>query len=167
MGFDTNNPGQNSVQQADLDTPFSDLEAVYGSPVNVGTGNLRLDSGQSLEDGSGTRRFRLLPSQTIIQDDGGNIAFEADTGRKVGPFATSTTPYVIQDQQGAFRAVEYFTSSSAPGALRLANAVMDFRAGKASTSGDSMTADPETDTEDGFIVVDVSGTRFQIPVYSP
>jgi len=33
-------------------------------------------------------------------------------------------------------------------------------------ANDNMTADPETDTEDGYIEVDIGGTIYQIPIYS-
>jgi hypothetical protein len=36
----------------------------------------------------------------------------------------------------------------------------------ASTSADSMTADPENGTEDGYIEVEIDGTVFQVPVYT-
>jgi hypothetical protein len=32
-------------------------------------------------------------------------------------------------------------------------------------TADSMTANPEADTEDGFIKVELGGTAYQIPVY--
>lgn len=33
------------------------------------------------------------------------------------------------------------------------------------TTGDSMTADPESGTEDGFIEIDIGGTIYQVPIY--
>lgn len=38
--------------------------------------------------------------------------------------------------------------------------------GTTSAVNDSMTADPETATEDGFITVTVGGISFQIPLYN-
>jgi len=35
----------------------------------------------------------------------------------------------------------------------------------ATESGDGMTANPESDTEDGFVPVEISGTTYQIPIY--
>lgn len=35
-----------------------------------------------------------------------------------------------------------------------------------STTGDGMTANPETDTEDGYIEVDIGGATYQIPIYN-
>ena len=35
-----------------------------------------------------------------------------------------------------------------------------------SVTSDSMTADPQTDTEDGYITIRVNGTDYQIPIYA-
>lgn len=34
------------------------------------------------------------------------------------------------------------------------------------TTADGMTADPETDTEDGYLEIDINGTKYQIPIYA-
>lgn len=39
--------------------------------------------------------------------------------------------------------------------------------GTESETADSMTANPETDTEDGYIQINVNGSTYQIPIYSP
>jgi len=85
MTFDTNDPGENSVQQGDLDTPLSDLGAVYGDPVDSGgatltdttrdfleveSTDLRLGTGQAIEDGSGTERLALGTNTVLTADDG-------------------------------------------------------------------------------------------------
>ena len=36
----------------------------------------------------------------------------------------------------------------------------------ATVSSDGMTANPETDTEDGYITIVVNGTSYQIPIYA-
>jgi len=36
----------------------------------------------------------------------------------------------------------------------------------ASVSADGMTADPETDTEAGYVTIDIDGTSYQIPIYA-
>jgi hypothetical protein len=33
-------------------------------------------------------------------------------------------------------------------------------------TSDGMTANPETDTEDGFLTIVVNGTSYQIPIYA-
>lgn len=38
--------------------------------------------------------------------------------------------------------------------------------GGMTVSADGMTADPETDTEAGYIAVDIGGTGYQIPIYA-
>jgi len=35
------------------------------------------------------------------------------------------------------------------------------------TTADSMTANPEADSEDGYIEIEVAGTVYQVPIYSP
>jgi hypothetical protein len=35
-----------------------------------------------------------------------------------------------------------------------------------SVTNDSMTADPEADTEDGYLTITIDGTDYQIPIYS-
>lgn len=168
MGFDTNDPGVNTVQENDLDTPFSELNAVYGNPVKVGSGtNLELEQGQSLADEDGNQRLSVDSFRTALRDDGGRPRIVAPTGFNLKIRAKPLSGIDIFDDVGAFGAINYFPSPTAPGTLSLANAVLDFQAGEASATNDSMTANPETDTEDGFIEVEISGSRFQIPAYTP
>jgi hypothetical protein len=168
MGFDTNDPGVNTVQEDDLDTPFSELTAVYGTPVRVGNNaDLRVQTGQNIEDGSGTLRLGIGDDRTLISNESGQTALDLKANRAHDLLATATEPVRVFDSQGGFFAFTYSTSSSKPGALLVQNTVLDFQAGQASTTTDSMAANPETDTEDGFIEVDISGTRFQIPAYAP
>jgi len=44
---------------------------------------------------------------------------------------------------------------------------INWDSGISSETADSMTADPEADTEDGYIEVEIEGTVYQVPVYSP
>lgn len=158
--------GTLSLPNAVLDAP-NGIDSSSG-PVEVLSGNnLRLATGRSIEDGGGTRRFDLFQDATRIANDAGNGAVFARDGLATQFNAFANTPVRIRDQEGDFTALKYTTSSSSPGTLELANAVLDFQAGQASTTGDSMTADPESQTEDGFVEVDINGTRFQIPAYSP
>jgi len=137
MTFDTNDPGENSVQQGDLDTPLSDLGAVYGDPVDSGgatltdttrdfleveSTDLRLATGQVIEDGSGTERFDLNSSFTRVKGgDGGDAIILNDSfGYDIQP--TADAPHRVKDKEGNFTAFQYTTSASAPGTLSLDNA---------------------------------------------
>jgi len=161
---------RDNATREELQIEGDPLELVgYGGLIDASQSgaDLRLASGQSIEDGSGAQRLQILSSQTILNTQNGNNAFVAKEGAANKINAYFDTPINIEDREGDFRAVKYLTSSSAPGTLELTNAVLDFQTGQASTTNDSMTANPETDTEDGFIEVDIAGTRFQIPAYSP
>lgn len=172
-----------SASSLSNETVASDLSAVYGSPVDLGGAaledsgrgyvevasgdDLRLATGQSIEDGSGQDRFDMLGVRTGVFDSDGKVAILLAGGTGNVYRSYPDTPYRIRDQEGSFSAVEYATSASPPGTFELIGAVLDFGAGQSSTTNDSMTANPESDTEDGFIEVDIGGTRFQIPAYSP
>jgi len=152
--------------------------SLEGSPVEITSFNglidmssqgadLRLANGQGIEDTNDNLRFDIQGGGTFMRDETGSLAFEGRGGTANKIFARSGQPIKFNDEMGGFDAIKYFPSSSAPGTLELTNAVLDFQAGQASTTADSMTANPESDTEDGFIEVDINGTRFQIPAYSP
>lgn len=47
------------------------------------------------------------------------------------------------------------------------NGRVNFNAGNANDTNDSMTANPESDTESGFIEIEVNGTTKQVPFYDP
>lgn len=150
-----------------LGSPIT-LESFNGLiDASVEPADLRLAKGQAIEDGGGTERFALRSGGTRIKDENGDRFIRARSGSDVSLFARSGQPVLFEDLEGGFTAVQYTTAASAPGTLELANAVLNFSAGQASTTGDSMTANPESDTEDGFIEVDINGTRFQIPAYTP
>jgi len=129
--------------------------------------DLQLQTGQSLVDGSGTARVELLSDRTRLVDNNDVDIMNAIGGFETNINVTAGRPLTVLDKDGGFDALQYSSSSSPPGTLTLDNAVVDFQAGLGSTTGDSMTANPESDTEDGFIEVEISGTRFQIPAYAP
>lgn len=133
----------------------------------TGDGNdLRLGTGQSIEDGSGTGRITFDATFTSIKDDDGTEFVRLSTGFDRLNAYSDKSLILAEDQEGSFTGVQYITSASAPGTLELANARLDF-VESVSDTNDSMTANPETDTESGYITVNVNGSPKQIPVYDP
>jgi len=135
----------------------------------TGDGNdVRVGTGQSIEDGGGGNRLELGTGNdgTNIYNNANNLVLALVDGFQHQIRALSDTPVTIRDQEGGFNAVQYLTSASSPGTLQLGGALLDFVINVSDTD-DSMTANPETDTESGYITVEVNGTQKQIPVYDP
>lgn len=128
--------------------------------------NIRVATGQAIEDGNGTNRLGLSDTRTILYNDGGEISVNADDGNFLQLRAYSDQPLTVRDSQGDFDAIKYKTSASSPGTLELTNAHPGWTSSYSSTTSDSMTANPETDTEDGYIEVKIQGTVYQVPAYS-
>lgn len=84
--------------------------------------DLRLATGQAIEDGSGTKRFELNSNVTQMLKENGGRAFRGEDGNFQTIFTQSNTNFRIRDESGGFDAVEYTTSSSRPGTLELTNA---------------------------------------------
>lgn len=98
--------------------------------------NLRLATGKTIEDGSGTARFIInSSSDTIVCNGAGNDAFYTNDS-KVGSrvYARSGEPFQLRDEEGSFNAVEYITSSTT-GALKLTNAHLDLTTNRLQQSG--------------------------------
>ena len=77
-----------------------------GNPVYLSGGNnLRLDTGQAIEDGSGNRRVQLGSSNTNLRDGKGDVKFVADnTGVEVRDSnLTLDTGQAIEDGNGVER----------------------------------------------------------------
>jgi hypothetical protein len=82
--------------------------------------DFRLATGQSIEDGGGTKRIEINSTSTHINDDSGNLAFSAfDSTDIVG---RSGQPIKFFDDNGGFDAIKYNTSASTPGTFQLTNA---------------------------------------------
>jgi len=147
MGFDTNDRAVSTVQEQDLDTPFSDLAAVYGSPVQVGSAaDLQLDTGQSIQDSSGTPRLKALSDRTSLTQNNGKDVLRAFGGSATVFRAYQAEPVELFDADGSFTALSYSTSSSAPGTLSLGNSVLRL----AGTVGSPLsTSSPEIYATDG------------------
>ena len=87
--------------------------------------DLRIETGQSIEDGSGTKRFGFSAGQTGIFYEDGTEALEVARGLNLSLRAYTGTPVTIFDEEGGFNSVAYTTSSSAPGTLELRDATLD------------------------------------------
>lgn len=93
--------------------------------LSGGGNDLRLATGQAIEDGGGTARFSLNVANTVIRDESGEPAFVADKSNKTELSGYSGQPVTIEDREGGFTAIQYDTSASAPGTLELTNANLD------------------------------------------
>ena len=87
--------------------------------------NLRLATGQAIEDGNGNDRLKIRSADTIIRDDAENLAAQYISGSEFRHFAGASEPWVVRDGEGSFTAVQYTTSSSAPGMLKLDNSALN------------------------------------------
>jgi len=154
-----------SINTSDVGISTADVGSFSTQPTF--SSGLAVSAGQTIEDGNGTERLTIGSGATLLRDNAGSPVVRARNGANTELFALGGQPVVVADLEGSFDALAYSTSSTRPGTLSLLNVVMDFDAGVGSTTGDSMTANPESDTEDGFIEVEISGTRFQIPAYTP
>ncbi|MFP4038789.1 MAG: twin-arginine translocation signal domain-containing protein, partial [Candidatus Nanohaloarchaea archaeon] len=101
------------------------MRLTSGYNVEIPNGDLQLDTGQAIEDGDGTTRYSLQEDRTEIRDTAGDRAFAALGDGRRGLYAKSGDELYIYDDVGAYRAVEYQTSSDAPGTLELTNAELD------------------------------------------
>ena len=93
-------------------------------PVQVRNADLRLDTGQDIEDGDGSRRFRLSSFGTAMFTPDDLIAFQGSTDN-IEINAHENRDVRIYDREGTFQALTYTTSTSAPGTFELTNATLD------------------------------------------
>lgn len=108
--------------------------------------NIRIATGQAIEDGSGTTRIGTTSGETFINNGDGNTAarFTSNDTRLESPDSSfvainiddvdgvslrtnGTHPLTVSDQQGSFTALKYLPSASAPGSLQLINSVLSMR----------------------------------------
>jgi hypothetical protein len=113
------------------------LVANEGGPFDLsGTAqDLRLATGQAIEDGSGTKRIDVTSGATIIRDETGTTAFDALSDTRVRVVTESNRPFQIADNEQAVQdAVQYDTDPSA-GVLRTPNAGFRVETDGNATSG--------------------------------
>jgi len=92
----------------------------------VNTDEIRLATGQAIEDGSGTERLRVNAGETALLADDGTNLISLQSGTKTQIAGNSSTPIILRDNEGSFDGVKYITSSSTPGTLKLTNAKLVF-----------------------------------------
>jgi hypothetical protein len=94
--------------------------------LSNGPADLRLATGQAIEDGGGTKRIDFISSSTDLYDSDGKKGFTLGSGIYNSYFRTVTGENVILfDDESNTNAVKYNTSASAPGTLELTNANLD------------------------------------------
>jgi len=97
--------------------------------------NLRVASNQSIEDDSGTRRVSFASGETSLRDSAGKTGFVARDGGSTRIDAYNGQPLDIRDQEGAYDAVRYNTSATAPGTFEFPNASIDMGGNDISNAG--------------------------------
>lgn len=101
--------------------------------------DLRLDTGEAIEDGDGNRRFDILSDRTEVfapgEDFDNQLTLRSDSESRI----RTSEGFYLFDRNGVFRALEYETSSSAPGTLELTNAELDLN-GNDISGVDSLSA---------------------------
>lgn len=115
-----NDSAGNNLSELDLKDGFIDM-----SPVPA---DLRIATGQAIEDGDGTNRIVVSSSGTQINDGDGNRAIKAYRSANGGGTRLRTKhggPITIVDDVGGFEPVKYLTSASPPGVLKLTNAELN------------------------------------------
>jgi hypothetical protein len=117
--------GTSTFQRLDVEGSEVNLRSKDGT-VNLSRdpANLRIATGQAIEDGSGNQRLSLQSVGTFLRRPDQSAAFGAEDNR-IRVYTDSTHPFQVRDQEGAFNAVQYTTSANAPGTLELTNANLD------------------------------------------
>ncbi|MFB6100390.1 MAG: twin-arginine translocation signal domain-containing protein [Candidatus Nanohalobium sp.] len=121
--------------------------------------NLRLATGQAIEDGSGQKRLNIPDTNaTNIYDGGGRMVFGADYQGVVQLNSWSDQKFVLRDATGVFDAVKYLSSSSAPGTLVLTNAELRMSESARFTGTANVLSWPVADgSENPFVTSSSSG----------
>ena len=104
-----------------LDSGSQYFKINEGGPVEVTGTDLRLPTGNAIEDGSGNSRL-TVGDKTRLHDEVGNIVLQAWDSAHIRIQTRQGQPLEIRDSYGSFDAVSYLPSSSAPGTLELTKA---------------------------------------------
>jgi hypothetical protein len=103
---------------AGVSLPNGTLTA-QGSPAIDAQGDIRLATGQSIEDENGTKRVEFASDYTAVYSNTGRISFNTNDGTATRAYAYSDQRFDVYDSEGSFNAIKYSTSASAPGTLTL------------------------------------------------
>ncbi len=135
------------------DDPVDIARFQEGGDVEIPSGDLRLGTGQSIEDGSGIQRVRMHSDATQIFNDAGIIGVNLVSGVGHRIRAYPDEPVQIRDMEGDYGAINYRTSEDLPGTLEMTNADLDM-------SGQSIENFFAADCDPGEVVagVDDDGT---------
>lgn len=125
--YDTRIEGSGEANLLFVDAGNDRVGIGTGTPaaaLELGSGDLRIPTGNAIEDGSGTQRLVIANGSTDITDQDGNRFFGAHVTNFTGnPAAVSEArsgeEITFIDRQGSFDALNYSTSASAPGTLTL------------------------------------------------
>lgn len=116
LANDTSILARDSGNNGDFGITFGSSDA-----VEIDSADLRLATGQVIEDGGGTTRLEVGSSGTRIIDELGRNSFVAAGNNQTQINAYSDQEINFQDNEGGFRAIQYFTDASL-GRLELTNA---------------------------------------------
>ena len=122
-----------------LDSGSQYFKVNSGGPVEVQNTDLRIPTGNSIEDGSGTRRVTLNSASTFMSDENGDPVFIANHGNSTQVRAWADTPFQISDREGTYTAVQYDTDASA-GVLRTPSAGVAIQGSGTPSTGSGLQA---------------------------
>jgi len=131
--------------------------------------NLRLSTGNAIEDESGTRRVSFESAETRIRDESGQPVLDSSSDNYVKLNARSAQPIQIEDIEGGFTAVQYDTDTDA-GVLRTPKAHINIQSqGSVNSKGLHIKFDGTDTTLQSFSdssftrsVIGLSGSRVDI-----
>jgi len=132
-----------SVNAGDVGISTADVGSFSTKPLF--SAGLAVNSGERITDESNIDRVEFRSRGTLLEDESGRGIFEASQafGNKIRAFADS--PFILQDSEGKFIALSYFTSSTSPGTLSLDNAVLELRDSRLTKSGGTTEFEPYRD----------------------
>ncbi len=108
----TNNGISNDSGLDFLDSGTDYFKINKGGPVEIKNTDLRLDTGQAIENGSGDDVYSL--------DGNGRPVMHTSTGLNDGDLG-----WYVYDDAGSYSAFRYYVGSSAPGTLEFTNTYID------------------------------------------
>ena len=117
--------------------------------------NLRLATGQAIEDGSGNDRIEFDSNRTSLLDENGDRKFDAK-GNGEAQITVDGNQFYVYDLDMDARAFNYRPSSSTPGTLELTNANLD-------ANNNAITNASSVETEE----MDFVGDVYQSPQKTP